>query len=475
MDDAKLANGPVKVRCAKCKEIFVVQPDENAGQVTPQHLPEPPSAAQESSSPVEFSFDTPQSSEEPFSQGGDFTFDMETPTAFREGTDSHSGASDEFDWQDGATPSFDSQQSSPEFDLPSVGTSLTPPASQTLTDDNEFDFSETDLNAGSSADDRTAAVEDDSNGFSMDFGEISFSDATPESSVNQLQAFAIEDDETFTQSSESGEEAEEDAGFVPAFQLETPSRDSADLPADERSVNFGDFSFGDAGEDDSADSFVPAGSTAVKDDGAVFASAPVFSEEDQEELPPSSLTTRKKSGSFLPMFVISGAIILIVALVGSGVYFFGGPKAFSDVGLGFLVEWSGAKGGDDGSIVLKGVTASYVMNSTVGEIFVVKGEAVNNFQKPRASIQIKATLLGTGGSVLISKSAFCGNSLSAEQLATLPMAKIEEIMGNQFGDSLANMGLKPGAAIPFTVVVSPLPKEATDYSVTVGGSTVAAQ
>jgi hypothetical protein len=77
--------------------------------------------------------------------------------------------------------------------------------------------------------------------------------------------------------------------------------------------------------------------------------------------------------------------------------------------------------------------------------------------------------------MLKSKTAFCGNALTNDQVATLPLAKIDEVMNNQFGDSLANLGVKPGAAIPFVVVVSGVPKEATDYSVQVNGSTVATQ
>jgi hypothetical protein len=90
-------------------------------------------------------------------------------------------------------------------------------------------------------------------------------------------------------------------------------------------------------------------------------------------------------------------------------------------------------------------------------------------------VQVKVSVLGPGGAALLSKSAYCGNSLSAEQLTTLPVAKLDEIMNNQFGDSLANLGLKPGAAIPFVIAVSQVPKEASDYSVQVSGSTVAAQ
>jgi hypothetical protein len=53
------------------------------------------------------------------------------------------------------------------------------------------------------------------------------------------------------------------------------------------------------------------------------------------------------------------------------------------------------------------------------------------------------------------------------------MDKIEAAMSNQFGDSLANMEVAPGAAIPFVVVIPKPPTGATDYGVEPVGSTVA--
>jgi hypothetical protein len=46
-------------------------------------------------------------------------------------------------------------------------------------------------------------------------------------------------------------------------------------------------------------------------------------------------------------------------------------------------------------------------------------------------------------------------------------------MANQFGDSLANMEVAPGNAIPFMVVMPKPPTGATDYGVEPVGSTVA--
>lgn len=477
MDDSKLVNGPVKVRCAKCKEVFVVQPEEPAAESVTPAVPEPTPPAAEGAEPADFSFDTPASSNDSSSQGADdFSFDVETPPATKESASDQADSSNEFDWQTETATTSDSSGAGSDFDLSSFDASLAAPnvaadATAAQSDDSDFDFGEVDLNVKStqSAESPAASETAQSDDFSMDFGEVSFSDppADSGSSTDNFSEPSVDEAHPSPESSGSDDfllsfnsDKEEPQASRPAAGKEEPEN-----------VNFGEFSFGDMGDSASTER-APSASNPKDHAPEEFT---VTGATPEEELPPSSLTTRKKSSSLFPLFVIVSAIILIIALAGSGVYFFGGSKAFSKVGLGFLVDWYGDKAGEEGNIALKGVTASYTVNSAAGEFFVIRGEAVNNFKKPRASIQIKVSLLGPGGTNLVTKSAFCGNSLSNDQLATLPLAKIEEAMNNQFGDSLVNLGLKPGETIPFVVVVSPVPKDATDYTVLVGGSTVATQ
>jgi len=475
MDDSKLANGPVKVRCAKCKEIFVVQPEEPAAESVESPLSQsaPPSA--ESTESTNFSFDTPAVTNDSSPQGGDaFSFDFEERPVIKEDASVQDDSSNEFDWQEGTTAKSAASEADSDFNLSSFDASLATSnesvaATSAAADDNDFDFGDVDFGSSSAPPSEsqavTAAGPDD--GFSMDFGEVSFADNPVDSPVNPEASAAVS-----AQTDESATPDDFLLSFNPdSLQQRVPAATDSETV---ETVNFGEFSFGDKGDSVATGNAAPLTESRTETTEE-FAAAGFPPEFQAEELPPSSLTSRKKSGSLFPLFVIAGAIILVIVFAGSGVYFFGGPKAFSRIGLGFLVEWYGDKTVEEGSIVLKGVAASYKVNHEAGELFVVRGEAVNNFKKPRASIQIKVSLLGTGGTKLITKSAFCGNSLSDEQLATLPLAKIEETMNNQFGDSLTNIGLKPGEAIPFVVVVSPLPKEATDYNVLVGGSTVATQ
>jgi predicted Zn finger-like uncharacterized protein len=197
-------------------------------------------------------------------------------------------------------------------------------------------------------------------------------------------------------------------------------------------------------------------------------------ELDEEGLPPLSIASRRKGRSLLAISVIVISVLVIVALSGAGFYLLqSGPDAFDKLGLGFVAQWFGVENAEEGRITIRNQQASFAQNKEAGELFVVTGEAVNSFRKARASILVKVSIFDKKGAVLLHKSAYCGNRLSSVQLATLPMAKIESIMNNQFGDSLSNLGVQPGKAIGFVVALANVPKEAADFGVEVVSSTVA--
>jgi hypothetical protein len=191
-------------------------------------------------------------------------------------------------------------------------------------------------------------------------------------------------------------------------------------------------------------------------------------------LPPLSISSRRKGRSVLTVSIIAISILVIVALSGAGLYLLqSGPEAFDKLGLGFVAKWFGMESVEEGRIIIRNQQAAFFQNKEAGELFVVTGEAVNSFRKARASIHVKVSIFDKKGAVLLQKTAYCGNRLSPEQLATLPMAKIESIMNNPFGDSLSNLGVQPGKAISFVVAIGNVPKEAADFGVEVVGSTVA--
>ena len=158
--------------------------------------------------------------------------------------------------------------------------------------------------------------------------------------------------------------------------------------------------------------------------------------------------------------MIAAVVLVVVGVLG---YF--GFTTFS--------EQKNAAVAEAGKISVRAIKASFVMNAKAGELLVITGEILNEYPKARAALQVKADVLDGAGQSVAAKSAYGGNSLTKEQLETLPLDKIEAAMANQFGDSLVNMEVAAGKAIPFVVVLASLPKNAKDFTVQPAGSTVA--
>ncbi len=190
--------------------------------------------------------------------------------------------------------------------------------------------------------------------------------------------------------------------------------------------------------------------------------------EEQQEAPPLSISSRHRQSPLLSILVtILGVLVLGVA--GFTVY-----NHLSDDPGAFKLFEKPRVPVEEGRITVRKISATYLEQAVAGELLVISGEAVNNFTKTRAALQLKGMVFGGDGGVLISKVAYAGNTLTHEQLLTMPLDKIEAAMNNQFGDSLINLEVQPGKAIPFIIVIVNPPKEGREFGVEAAGSTVAA-
>jgi hypothetical protein len=311
--------------------------------------------------------------------------------------------------------------------------------------------------------------------------EVVFGEVSPEAFASAVQAPEP------TQRGGAGESP--DITFE--FEDETP--DEVVLPSggekDVETFDFGEIDFGiedsvAAGSQEETPAqrslvsaeMAPAVPAGAETTAAAEPVPPVAVPFGEDELPPLTISSRRRGQSFLPAAVITISVVVIIALAGAGFYFFKeGTGAFDKLGIGFLAGWLGVESREEGGIGLDKVRGLYLANAEAGEVFVIRGETVNNFRKSRASIQVRGALLGPSGQALVQKVAYCGNVLSDEQIKALPIAQIDAAMNNQFGDSLANLGIESGKRIPFVIVLAKVPKEAVDYSVEVVGSTVASQ
>jgi len=176
----------------------------------------------------------------------------------------------------------------------------------------------------------------------------------------------------------------------------------------------------------------------------------------EDELPPLSIPSRRKESS---MFKILIALIVVAIIVALGYY-----------GKGLYQKFLSRSVQTAGKITLRSIKPSFVKNTTGSELLVINGEAVNSSSSPRAALQVKGIVYDAKGQVLASKNAYCGNPLSAQQVATMPLPAIDAAMANQLGSALMNLEVAPGKAIPFTVVIAAVPAGAKNYVVEPAGS-----
>ena len=437
LDDSKVADKSIKVRCARCKHVFSVAGTQDPA-LFKQNAPvfqieEDLDVTTEPSLEATLNFEPDRPS--PADDDADFSFpSAESPVT----GDLDFGA---FDFSDDSGDSDKPADAAPALDFTDRAVKQGRAASPTKEEFGGLDFSGDDMFGDVVS---TSPEEESSESISFDVGMEGFADSmgVKSSAAGQGTSLDSQDQTSETPFSLDDIDFGDELTSVAVQQVSTeelkPSQDQLFAPLVMAQAK-------------------PApGSDAGTPDTTSAASA-------QEEPAPLSITSRRKEGERkIGMLVFMGIII-------AGLVIF-----YAVWGYKTLTEIKGQLSSQEtGRITVRSVEASYIKNSIAGDLLVISGEAVNEYNKPRAAIQVRGIVFGADEAELSSKSAFCGNPLTEEQLSTMTMDKIEAAMANQFGDSLANMEVAPGDAIPFVVVLPKPAAGATDYGVEPVGSTVA--
>lgn len=478
LDDSRVTAKGVKVRCTKCKHVFTVQKEDTGAE-----LLEPEGG------PFGFSFPDAQE-KAPAEAPEEQRFAAESiPDAAADsgmfGDISHRDEQEDFasfdaSSFDASSISFDSDEFQGDRSVNTTAAAVEPAADGDEVDFSSFDFgdssSEPDSTAPStlSVDDFTAPVIEPPPAAPRKVAQhgLDFSDddmfgavvqSVPEAASSTI-TFDFEGD-SFAESMDMSGQDHGGKGGKP-FSLDSPG---------EVQFNLGEIDFGDeltsvavqqVNPEDLKPSheilFAPLAQAQEKtgDDDLRRSFLDEYAAADkQEELPPLSIASRRKQSPLFGVLISVVALLVISALGYFGYSSFSAPKQ--------------SAAPESGKISVKVLDSSYIENDEAGELLVISGVAFNEYPKPRAALQVKVDLYDAAGQSVATKSAYCGNPLTDEQLESLPLDKIEAAMANQFGDSLSNMEVAPGTGISFVVVLAHLPKGAKDFSVQSAGSTVA--
>lgn len=260
----------------------------------------------------------------------------------------------------------------------------------------------------------------------------------------ELDPAAEEDDSSFTFSSE------EDA--------ETETAASGDTLPEE------DFSF--SGGFDTDDQNGAAG----EEQGAAGEESPRAAVMEEE----AGKTATKKSGPLAAIIRILLLLILGLLVAGGVLVYMNGPEQLNRTIQQILGQQQDQKV-QTGRISLAELEGKFIQNYQAGELFLIRGKAVNDYPEPRAAIQVKGVIFDPNGKPLLQKTVFCGNPIPDKDLQALSFPELEKIMGNQFGTKLSNMKVAPGQAIPFDIVFKDLPQNLSEFSVKVTASKPASE
>jgi predicted Zn finger-like uncharacterized protein len=171
-----------------------------------------------------------------------------------------------------------------------------------------------------------------------------------------------------------------------------------------------------------------------------------------------SMAPQRKTKSALPMILVVLVLLIVGAAVGT--YFFM-PDVIPD-SLKIFGTSGNSKGGDPGikALAFEDVEGTFVQSPKAGRLFVIKGIIKNNYPTGRRFIQIKTAILDDKEKEIKVANVFAGKSLNENTIRKLDKAAIKRVMRAK-----NRVVVKPGAKIPFTVILDSLPKNMSEFTV----------
>ncbi len=178
---------------------------------------------------------------------------------------------------------------------------------------------------------------------------------------------------------------------------------------------------------------------------------------------------KKKGGPISSIIRILLLLILAILIIGGVFVYINGPDQLNQT-IQQIFGQQTNRPVQTGQITLSELEGKFIKNEHDGDLFLIHGEAINNFSQPRAAIQVKGVIFDQSGKPLLQKTVFCGNPISLQEIQTLSFVELEKIMGNQFGKDLSNMKIESKKSIPFDIVFKDLPQNLSEFSVKVTSS-----
>lgn len=173
----------------------------------------------------------------------------------------------------------------------------------------------------------------------------------------------------------------------------------------------------------------------------------------------------KKIGALLVLlFIVAGSLYVALPKIAEHVYI---PFISSERDTEEMPQKEVFTEEDVRDISLENVRQYFVNNNDTGQLFVVEGRAVNDFNSPRSRIKLRAALYDDQGQVVQEKEFLAGNAASLFQLQVSSREELESTLTSQLGILTNNKHIDPGSSTPFMTVFYNPPEEVQEFGLEV--------
>ena len=200
--------------------------------------------------------------------------------------------------------------------------------------------------------------------------------------------------------------------------------------------------------------------------------APPIETKPIKPAPPPFKRKKKSSKALVLLFILvllGGAGYLLPKYTGLQLP---GIKLPDLSGIPIIGEYFGSPSREAVVPVEASLKGDWVQNQQAGRLYAIQGRVKNDYNSPRSYIRVTGRVYANGRKFQRAAKAYCGNIITADELASLPLADIQKKLSNRAGLDNSNVKVAPGQEVAFMVVFGDLPPdvELQEFAVEISGS-----
>ena len=111
------------------------------------------------------------------------------------------------------------------------------------------------------------------------------------------------------------------------------------------------------------------------------------------------------------------------------------------------------------------IDSKFVENAKSGTLFVISGKIRNGYDHPRGFVKVTGRLYSKGKKLSTVQTVFCGNTLTDKDVSSLDMEAVRKKLLERTGQKQSNVRVPPGMHVPFMLVFSDLPPDLEEFDI----------